>query len=500
MKKFISLLIIVLFSISMISYSLQRTSNNGVKTPEIKGFAKINNLQSVSLSENDYHSFCTYLDYDNIDCPYSKLFGIQEAFAEKESRTFDVHEHTYNFFDGTSSVDYNKLYDVVKANNKKYMDGVGKHFHKELSNSKLEESCEIVADTLNWGIENIDGIDLDELGCILGNLKILNRGSMNLGTFNDKKDLLNISPDMIKQKRNRNGNTDMYEITVSHEAMHILQCRCTDVEQSDDDSFIGTSYSFEGLAVNPLKHSWLYEASAELNTTLRFGCNPTTYQYMIDNLESISLATVLDDTVNTRQLEKLCFAQDEETLYKQLGFKDETKSIELLYAVELLRNKPDDFKTAYENTYGPLDEDYSGFLKKTYNPYFVEVVSKLLYKNLALKLTQNEISLNDVFYIISLYELDLLKDIPFDNPFVKEKYISVFENYIDMQTTFFEYIQKSTNIDVLNSFMEYHMNYKNGSIYANASLEWLDAEKREYVLYRNHQLYDISKEKMIECK
>lgn len=492
MKRIISVILIIVVILCLASCGNNRKSDKNLITQEIVGYSITDELPSVLLNKNDYDSFCTYLNYDNINCPYSELFAIDKALNEKDNRNFDVQDHTFDFFDGSSSVDSNRLYEIVKANNKKYMDGVGKHFHKELSNSKLEECCEIVADTLNWGIENIDGIDIDELGCILGNLKILNRGSMNLGTFNDKKDLLNISPDMIKQKKNRNGNTDMYEITVSHEAMHILQCRCTDVEQSDNDSFIGTSYSFESLDVNSLKHSWLYEASAELNTTLRFGCNPTTYQYMIDNLESISLATVLDDTVKTRQLEKLCFIQDEETLYKQLGFKDKTKSIELLYAVELLRNKPDDFKVAYENAYGPLEEDYSEFLKKTYNPYFVEVVSKLLYKNLALKLTQNEISLNDIFYIVSVYELDLLKDIPLHNPTVKEKYAVLYEQYIALREAFFSYIQKHTDVNVGNSFNEYQMNYEIGSIYANATLDWLDVEKRDYILFRNNVMYDKS--------
>lgn len=487
--RMLSIIMTLVLSLLVTSCSNEAEFNKTLEHT-ISDFCMESELPEIKFSADDYQSFLSYINYEGVECPFNELFGIKEAFLEKENRNFDVEKHTYSFFDSSSFVDSVKLYEIVKANNEKYMEGVGKHFNKELSNSKLKECCVIVADTLNWGIENIDGIDIAELGCILGNLKILNRGSMNLGTFNDKNDLLNISPDMIKSKKKRNGNSDMYEITVSHETMHILQCRCTDVEQSDDDSFIGTSYAFENLAVNPLKISWLYEASAELNTTLRFGCNPTTYQYMIDNLESISYATVLNDDVKARQLEKLCFTQDDNALYKQLEFDDKIKAAEFLYAIELLRNKPEDFKNAYEKVYGTLEEDYTEFLKKTYNPYFVEVVSKLLYKNLAQKLTQNEMNLNDIFYILSMYELDLLKDIPLDNPTVKEKYIGIYDKYIDMQKTFFAYIQKNTDVGVLDSFMEYQMNYENDSVYANASLEWLDAEKREYIIYRNGVLYD----------
>lgn len=492
MKHFLSIIIVVVFMFSLCSCGNRKAAvNNFDLREEIGGFSVETDLPHVGIETADYDEFLKFMDYDGIDCPYVELFGIEEAMAEKDGRNFEVSEHTYDFFEGADSVDSERLYEVVKANNEKYMEGADKYFYEKPSDSQLKECCVIVADTINWGIENTDGIDMDALGCILGNLKILNRDSMNYASFDCKKDILNISPGMIKEKKNRSGIADIYEITITHEAMHILQFRCTDVEQGAEDVFIGTSYSFENLDVNSLKISWLYEASAELNTTLRFGCEPTTYQYMVDNLESIGLATVLNDDVKARQLEKLCFAHDEDALYNQLEFTDKTKAAEFLFAVELLRKKNEDFKTAYENKYGAFEEDYSGFLTKTYTPYFVEVVSKLFYKNLSSKLAQSEMSLNDVFYIISLYELDLLKDIPFDNPTVREQYNTVYEQYSDLRKEFLGYIQKYTDTDVLNAFKEYRMNYENGSgVYANASLDWLEDEKRDYILFRNNSMYD----------
>lgn len=481
---------IVLLCICILLMSSCNTQQNvDFDLTVIQDYKVLETLPTIKLDKSDYDMFCEYIDYDNIECPHSELFGIEEALKEKESRVFSVNKHTYDFFKGEKEVNAEKLYDVVKENNDKYMEGVGKHFNKKLSNSKLKECCEIITDTLNWGIENIEGIDLSELGCIIGNLKILNRGTMNLGTFNDKNDLLNVSPSMIKAKKERNGNGDMYELTICHETMHILQCRCIDVPQNKEDSFIGTSYSFENLGINPMKCSWLYEASAELNATQRYYSNPTTYAYMIDNLESISLSSILAQNVQARQLEKLCFTKDNQSLYEQIGFSEKNKSIEFLYVVELLRNKPDDFKKVYEKAYGSIN-DYDEFLKITYNPYFVEVTSKLLYKNLALRLLVDDISLNDVFYIISLYELDLLKDIPLDNDDVKEKYINIYEQYIQMRSNFFDIMQNHASIEVVEAFEKFEINYGDNLIYANASLEWLDAEKREYLLHRNRVLYN----------
>lgn len=490
MKRILSLITILCITIGITSCT-KHDNINYKNITEVKGFEVLNELPFVKLTENDYASFCEFLDYDNIECPYSELFDIETAMAEKESRTFDVSEHTYNFFENSHHADADKLYEVVSANNEQYMETFGKYFNKKLSDSKLKECCEIVADTLNWGIENIDGLDIDELGCILGNLKILRKDSSNFAEFNYKKDIMNISPDMIELKEERSGNENIYELMVSHETMHMLQSHCTDIEQSEDDFFIGTSYSFGNLEMNPLKNSWLYEASAELNATLHFDSEPTTYQYMINNLESISLATILNDNVKARQLEMLSFTQDAEKVYKQLEFKNETKAAEFLYVVELMRKKPDDFKTVYESKYGAV-EDYSEFVKTTYEPYFAEVVSKLLYKNIAYQLTQNDMSLNDVFYVISLYELDLLKDIPLNNATVREQYSQVYEQYVDLQKTFFGYIQKYTDVDVESGFAEYQINYETDSVYANALLEGLNPDKKEYLLFRNNVLFDES--------
>ncbi len=491
MKRILVLFTILAMLFTMCACENKKTFVSSFKAQEISSFKIENELPPVQLETADYNAFLEVIDYNGIECPFSDLFGITEAVAEKASRVFAIEKHTYDFFEGASSVDVEKLYQVVKKNNEKYMEGISQYFNNELSDSKLRECCEIVADTLNWGISNIDGVDLAQLGCVLGNLKILNRGTMNLGTFNDKTNLLNISPDMIKSKIERTGNSDIYRLTVSHETMHILQCRCCDLIQAENDHFIGTSYVFESLEINPLKNSWLYEASAELNATLRLNSAPTTYQYMIDNLESISLATILNDNNKVRQLEKFSFTQDEASVYKQLEFEDETDAIEFLYTVELLRVKPEDFKAVYEREYAAV-EDYDEFLKTTYNPYFVEVVSKLMYKNLAQKLTQNKMSLNDVFYIISLYELDLLKDIPLGNSVVRDKYREVYENYLALQNEFFNLIQKCADINVHDSFAEYSINFGEEELYANATLDWLDSDKSDYLLFRNKVLYDKS--------
>lgn len=140
--------------------------------------------------------------------------------------------------------------------------------------------------------------------------------------------------------------------------------------------------------------------------------------------------------------------------------------------------------------YNTKIDDYGEFLKRTYNPYFVEVTSKLLYKNLAKQLLENDMPLNDAFYIISLYELDLLKDIPFDSIEVREKYFSVYEDYISLRNKFLECIQEYILEDVKVLFENYEINYGDDNVYANATFKWLDENKSEYLLLRNRFLFN----------
>lgn len=459
---------------------------------ELVGFKSMNEVsEDVTITADQLNRFLNCVSYDEIRCPYSELFGIEEAKQEKNTRVFSVVQHTYNFFDKEKTVDADKLYNVVKSNNEAYLaDGVKKNFNKELSESDLKKACVIVADAVNWGIENVAEFDWGRIGCVLANLKILTKNSFSYGIFDEKEHLLTLVPDLIERENEKDDSFDMFEQTVTHETMHMMQCYCVDIAAGAEDSFIGISYDFENLPVNPLKNRWLFEASAELCTSSKMGIPPTTYKSMIKNLETINLSTVLDDAQKAKQTEKISFSNKAENLYNQLEFANQNKAIEFLYVIELLREAPEDFKAVYEKEYGSIDANYSEFLKETYNHYFVETTSKLFYKNLAEKLSSTQMSLDDIFYLISLYEMDLLKDIPLNNTSIREENENIYYGYLALQNEFYTILQENMKTDVKTAFVEYKANYGEEAIYANADLSWLSEDKKEYLLYRNKDLYN----------
>lgn len=447
-----------------------------------------NNPGNVRIDEADYAEFDKFVDYNSIECPYSELFGIDEALEYKATVNFCPDNHSFDFLKGENVVDAGKLYETVQKNNEEFL-ADNKFFYEELSDTR--QYVDLIAEIVNSFVAGIEGIDMNIISCNLGNLKILTKNTTNYGTYNYKTGIFIISPSNIEiMARNRHSDYDIQlKSLICHETLHLIQAYCCDADVEENDIFYGTSFEFDGLSINPLNYAWLYEGTAELFASEYCGIEPGTYRYMIENIETIALANILNDNIQIRQHSLSAFNKNTEKLYEVMGFSDVRKSMDFMYAVQLLRFKDEEFKAAYESKYGLL-EDYEEFLKRTYNPYFVEVTSKLFYKNLAYKLVNNEIMLNDVLYLVSMYELDLMNAFPFNNKEIREKYSDTVNNYLNMRTFFFEILQKSTNVNVYEEFINYKINYEDKDIYANAALDWLSEERREYILKRNESLYN----------
>lgn len=91
----------------------------------------------------------------------------------------------------------------------------------------------------------------------------------------------------------------------------------------EDIENYGVSYNFSELLVNPLKLSWLYEGSAELNAAQFRNTDISTYKAFVAFIKSLELATLVNDTPNSGMAENICFGHNPEALYRELGFENE---------------------------------------------------------------------------------------------------------------------------------------------------------------------------------
>ena len=116
----------------------------------------------------------------------------------QESRNL-TGEHQYSFFKADKTVRADKLLEVVKKNNAEYRkDTVKKNMTKEFSDKQLKTYCGWIAETVNWQIEKHSDFDFETVGCVLGNLKIVEKNSTNYGGFDCKSGVMSINPKMIK--------------------------------------------------------------------------------------------------------------------------------------------------------------------------------------------------------------------------------------------------------------------------------------------------------------
>ena len=153
-------------------------------------------------------------DINSVKYPYSELFGVSAAMSKMREDRDWTGEHKYSFFNADKTVSADKLFEVVKENNAEYRkDTVKKNMTKEFSDNQLKTYCGWIAETVNWQIEKNLGFDFETVGCVFGNLKIVEKNSTNYGGFNCKSGVMSINPQMIKATGKKMTTKNSYLLT-----------------------------------------------------------------------------------------------------------------------------------------------------------------------------------------------------------------------------------------------------------------------------------------------
>ena len=295
-----------------------------------------------------------------------------------------------------------------------------------------------------------------------------------------------ISPNMLEVANMINGKGTEEDIFI-HEIIHLLQkgCNCDLNKNTNLKRNFCISYGFKNLEVNSLDFTWLYEASAEKNMMNLTGHDPLVYKNMIGYLESLSLVNLLNPSYSVNDTEELSFKRDLNELYSYFGVttdKDKKEILNMMYSIEVMQQAPTDFYNILEKTTGRTkDSTLIDEVNYTVKVSICETLTKLFYKNLAKNLVNKDATLEDVFYLISLFENDLNSHIKYKDS-TKYKYNNRFiETYLNIQDNFFYELSKSTGYsqtDIEKKFDEYTANTKDGN---NYSLNFLNKDKIDYL-------------------
>jgi len=437
------------------------------------------NEKYITLSEESYNEFQNFLKNTKTKYNYEEYYKIDEALAEyNKIKNLKAETHTHTIKELTSE----ELYKVVKENNKKFLKQTEQKytasFYKELKETDLKKLCDIIIDTINNYKSNIS--DLEEVKCILGNLKIFSKTTLSNASVGDD-DCLLINLDMINTLKIKatSKKQDVVKDTISHEAVHMLQKSCED--NLKIKYRIGNSYKFSNLDVNSLFYNWFYEGSAEKLSNNYTGDTPLVYNYYINYINSLNLSAVLGNH-RIDEAETTTFDKDLKSLFKMFDCTTTEEKIEILnmmYSLNIIETDDEGFLKLIGL---PNNSDEYIAIKRNIKTSVCMTLTKNFYKNLSIKIKEGNVPLRDIFYLITVFESDINSHIAYvdENKYQDNK--EFLEEYLDIQRNFFNLIAQNHNLTA-DEVIELYNNYGiyNSSGLNNYSLSFLESEKRTFV-------------------
>ncbi len=446
----------------------------------------------VKYDINNHKTFYSSLDEIDVDYTYKDLYNFDEVINEYNKLNFSNNHETK-----LNSLTFDDVYNIILENNKQYKKTKNSSIFRELESKELKNIVKIIVDTVNDFINNNENISIDRVKCVLGDLKVFNQKSSMNNAFVTDDNCLILSPNMLKFATTINGDNADEDVFI-HEIIHLLQkgCNC-DLNLNDNlKRNFGISYGFKNVKLNSLDFSWLYEASAEKSMQNYTGHDPLVYKNMISYLESLSIVNLVNDTYKVNDTENLSFKRGYEELYKFFDAETESEKrdiLNLMYSIQIMQQAPSDFYNLLEEKTG-LKKDNNLIDKINYEikGSICETLTKIFYKNLSKAIIEKEISLGDIFYLISIFENDINNHVLYNSP-KKYQYNEHFMNtYIDIQDNFFEELSKTINCseeEIINNYNNYTSKIKIGdSVVKNYDLKFLNSDKINYLFERESAL------------
>lgn len=440
---------------------------------------------TVNFTKNNATSFVNYINGIDSNYNYSNLYDF-----EKPLEKYNVVINTTLHHNDNYELTVDNLFKIVKENNDKYINDkqINAFLYDEISDADIKTTCSAIVNVFNHYIDN-GLINESEAKCTLSDLKIFKQESSTALAFVSSKNCLILNPNMadiqsifIKEK------SDTYVLT--HEIIHLMQkgCNCYSKDCPDLVQMFGSNCTFNNVPVNTIKFSWLYEASAEKEMANYTNHPTTTYHAYITYLESLNLANLKDFNI-----EKLSFNHDINALYNYYNLtsdKDKTELLNMLYYIEIMQVAPDDFYEAYGKP-KPSD-DVKENVCYTVKPVIFETLTKLFYKNLSETITDKEIPIQDVFYLISLFENDVNSHLEYSNPDLNKYNNDFLKVYTEIQNQFFLELANASNLSkeqVYEKFDNYGAFIKDGdSKKDNFKLDFLSTGQINYLKGRQEAL------------
>lgn len=499
MKKLFSIItaIVIFLSISGCGNTIKNSTSANLDFSHIEkeytySFSNNDSSRPVKVNGNLAEQFNKTISNISLEYEFADLYGVLECYDRIFTKCY-VSKHKCSALDNNGKLTAEHLAKIVEQNNKDFynQENVVKGFYKEADGKFLLSVCKLIVDTITEVNNRYPDIDYDRVYCNLANLKVFYKvGSL---------DFASVTPDMILQLGDATlnfatilaGGTAIRDVVI-HEIMHIIQlgCSCEGIEHCTRRA--GITYRWDDVELQGNDWSWFFEGSAELNMSMLTGDEPITYKTMINYLQSVNLATCLNPNIPANYAQIISFYNDPNRLFELFNAKSKeeiTEIANLMEAIQIIQYVPDEFKSAYKNKYGIdlSDEDEESRVRYSLKPAICLTFSKAFYQSLTKAITENNMTENDIYFLIRIFEAAMDYHTTYSNEERYEINKLFLEKYKMIRSAFFKFLQKN-GLEINESTYEVYEMFTDDNTVINASFLQLEKNKKEFLLERTEFL------------
>jgi hypothetical protein len=442
-------------------------------TPEQESYYQGIYSQNISFSAINNTAVQSSINNINVQYPYTNISSVETAYNRyQQMQDFVVSPIDQKIISGKLTADELAL--IVIENNKNYRENNRFVSYGDLDIDYIKKVCAVICENLPKVIESLDTDDiLDDVTSTISSLCIFKSATGNNASITGKNCLL-VTPFAIDNMGYIADNDEAFEITILHELIHLMSKMSIEAEDEiGATEAYGFCFSFPELAVNSLYYNWFLEASAEIIASDMYDSDPMIYQFKIGYLNTLTLVNSFDNNFKVDDLPELTLQQDIEKLFSTFGVTSHEDKMELLnalYAIEVIQEESPDFFAEYEKQLGRkvTDEDVTE-VKRDLKQSFCQTITKYFYSNLSEKLGTTKMSVEDIFKIMTIFEIDLNMHILYEDGERIEKTEQFMESYLEIQGEFLEQVASQLGLgvdEVKEAYTSYFMNFKMPKTYA----------------------------------
>lgn len=450
----------------------------------------------VQFSEEAYKEFVNRMNQHDVSYVYEDLYDMEKAAADiqqyEEALAGKIHRDLITSIDDIPTEE--QIRSQIYENSERFLqehDG-----YQQLDPEYTELIAQILADRIRDSYELLSEEDRSRIYCMLNDVSAVGIDSTDF-TVNDLKQVYNarvtddavvmLDTEMMQQLRGE----QIAERTIVHEVAHLFQRMCPD-HRIPGLTQIGSSRYVEAYdengGVNSLHYQWLYEAAAEFMSMNAFAAKtPLVYQNMVGYLHTLNLITLLQPEFDENSITVSQMSTDPQSIYEIFKAETEEEKREIaamLFSICYIQNDREDFTGAYEAVNGSI-EGQETTVKMIMKESVVQTMTKYFYKHLAERICNSEVVLQDVFYLINVFEAALNRHVLYEEAQRLEYNDESMAFYLETQDQFFEALAVESGMryeELIESFGEYALLNKKGNDYQrNYQFSWLDDEEKEYI-------------------